>query len=363
VRICYLANASSVHTQRWARYFSDRGDDVTVLSFGGGVIDGVAVIPLYSRFVSSRFKILSAIGKIRRLIKKINPDILHAHYATSYGLAGALAGKRPLVVTAWGTDVLVMPEKSWVYRQIVRFVLNRADLVTSMAPHMTEHLVKRGYARDDKIINLPFGVDTSVFNLKKRTKTHGNQPDIVVSTRRPDYGMDVDNFVRAIPAVLKVFERSRFIITGEGPLRESIMKLAADLAVANHIEFRGEISHPAMPDLLGGADVFVSTSPTDGNNISLNEAMSCGTFPVVTDIPANRAWIQPGENGLVYPCGDADQLAARIIEALRHPDWRNQVMSRNWEIIRTQASWSNSMEEITSHYHRLIHENRGRKAS
>ena len=49
-------------------------------------------------------------------------------------------------MTAWGTDVLVMPEQSWAYRQIVRFALSRADLVTSVANHMTQHLIERGYA-------------------------------------------------------------------------------------------------------------------------------------------------------------------------------------------------------------------------
>jgi glycosyltransferase involved in cell wall biosynthesis len=356
MKICYLANAQTIHTKRWAQHFSALGHNVSVISFDPAEIKGVRVISVRRVTHQRHLNILLNLITIRSLVRKVAPDILHAHYVTSYGFAGALAGKHPYVATAWGTDVLIEPEKSWIYRQMVRFNLSRADLITSMAPHMTDLLVKRGYATVDKIINLPFGVDTNVFNPDKRTRQHENQPAIVVSTRRPDYGMDVDTFVKAVPLVLKAFDNIRFIITGEGPLRQNLEQLAGELGVSGHIEFRGEITHKEMPELLGIADVFVSTSPSDGNNVSVNEAMACGAFPIATDIPANRAWIEPGKNGLLYPCREVDQLADRIIEALRHPDWRQSVMPQNWEIIRTRASWSNSMAKMESHYHRLYQE-------
>ena len=84
-----------------------------------------------------------------------------------------------------------------------------------------------------------------------------------------------------------------------------------------------------MALLLGQADLFISTSPSDGNNISLNEAMACGVFPIVTDIAANRAWITHGENGLLFPCRDANALADRVIEALGRPEWRQAVVPVN----------------------------------
>ena len=198
VRICYLGNSASIHTVRWAKYFSDHGDDVIVISFQFGKIEGVNLICLSSASTLSRWHIIRFIPKVRSLVKDIKPDILHAHYATSYGLAGALANKHPLVVTAWGSDVLIMPEKSLLYRHLVRFVMKRADLVTSMAEHMTQHLILRNYVTPAKLITLPFGVDTGIFNLNQRTRWHGEGDPIVISTRRLDYGLDVDIFVKAI---------------------------------------------------------------------------------------------------------------------------------------------------------------------
>ncbi|MCK4821171.1 glycosyltransferase family 4 protein [bacterium] len=354
MRICYLANVQSIHTQRWARHFQGQGYQVSVISFEPGVIGGVKVVQIPHITSWRRLNILLHLGSIRRLVRDIAPDILHAHYVTSYGLAGSLAGIRPLVVTAWGTDVLITPEESWVYRQIVRFALSRADLITSMAQHMTDHLVKRGYASSDKIVTLPFGIDTEVFNPDRRTRLHGDKPDLVVSTRHLDSGMDVDTFVRAIPKVLNSCSNLRFIIVSDGPLQEQLKHLTISLGIADNVEFRGHISHQEMPALLGQADVFVTTSPSDGNNISLNEAMACGAFPVATDIPANRAWIEHRRNGLMFPCRGASQLADAIIEALHRPEWRQAVMSQNWEIVRTKASWSKSMHEMDHHYARLL---------
>lgn len=355
MKICYLANSQSIHTQRWARHFKDRGYQVTVISFQPGAIEGVKVISLASFSSQRHLNILLQFGNVRRLVQEIAPDILHAHYVTSYGLAGALTGKHPFVVTAWGSDVLVTPEESWIYRQMVCFALNRADLVTSMAEHMTQCIIERRYAVASRIVTLPFGVDTDVFNLNRRSRQHGVGSGLVVSTRRLDYGLDVHLFIQAIPQVLKTFPDTHFVVTGNGPFRSDLEQLAIDLGIIEHIDFRGEIPHSEMPKLLGGADVFVSTSRSDGNNISLNEAMACGAFPVATDIPANRAWIDVGRNGLLFSCQDADGLAEKVIEALSQPHWRQAAMDQNWGIVRARASWASAMVKMEGLYASLVH--------
>ena len=355
MKICYLANVQSIHTQRWARHFVSRGYQVTVISFQRGAIDGVTVIDLPSVSAQPRLNILLRLSMVRRLVRDIDPDILHAHYVTSYGFAGALSGRHPLVITAWGSDVFVMPEGSWIYRQIVRFALRRADLITSMAKHMTRHLIERRYAVAEKIVTLPFGVDTDVFNPTQRSRRHSTDSPLVVSTRRLDHGLDVNLFIQAIPEVLKCYPNAKFVVTGDGPLRPQLEHLAADLGIKRHVEFRGEISHLEMTRLLGRADVFVSTSRSDGNNISLNEAMACGAFPVATDIPANRVWVENGRNGLLFPCHNSKLLANSINEALQKPEWRQATMAQNWEIICKRASWQDKMAEMETWYASLVH--------
>src|SRR5271157_5163855 len=182
MKICYLANAESIHTRRWARHFSDRGHQVTVVSFQPGSIDNIPVIQVPRRTAWRRLDILLNISSVRKIIRDIGPDILHAHYATSYGLAGALASKHPFVITVWGSDVLVAPEQSRIYRALVGFALKQADMVTTTAANATQHIIARKYAAATKIVTLPFGVDADVFNLSVRHRKHSDSSSLIIST-------------------------------------------------------------------------------------------------------------------------------------------------------------------------------------
>jgi glycosyltransferase involved in cell wall biosynthesis len=352
--ICFLANAGSVHTQRWAKHFANKGYQVIVISFQPGEIEGVTVIQLPLVSLHFQINILLNLLKIRRLVREIEPDILHAHYATSYGLAGALTGRHPYIVTAWGSDVLIMPARSWIYRKIVRYALRAADIVTSMAPHMTRHMIFEKLCRAEKIVTLPFGTDTSLFNPSSRKSGDTEDSPVIVSNRRLDAGMNVDLFVRAIPAVIKVFPDARFIVASDGTERPTIQKLTLELGVEANVEFRGHVLPSQMPMLLGNADIFVSTSPSDGNNISLCEAMACGAFPIATDISANQDWITTGVNGFLFPVRDHNELARCIIESLKKPTWRRSVQAGNYNIILDKGSWDKNMEIMTFEYEKIL---------
>ncbi len=356
MKICYLANAASIHTRRWARYFESKGNRVAVVSFEPGTIKAVPVHRIPKKVSQRHLNILLNLPKIRRIVQSIDPDILHAHYVTSYGLAGVMAACHPLVMSAWGSDVLVMPEESIIYRQLVRYSMQKADLVTSIADHMTDLILQRCYTMPDKVVTFPFGVDTDVFNLKGRTSANHDKC-IVVSNRRLDTGLDVDVFIRSIPKVLDRHPEASFIVAGDGPLRPELELLSKSLRLFPAVKFIGSVEHDQMPLLLKEADIFVSTSRTDGNNISLNEAMACGSFPIATNIDANRNWIENGSNGLLFPCRDVSALSHNLIEAIEKPDWRESVVDQNWDIIQRRASWNKEMQKMERIYQDLLDAN------
>ena len=354
MKITYLANSESIHTVRWARHFSRLGHDVAVLSFAGKMISGIRTTHLPASGLGPRVNLLGMLPRVRRLVRADPPDILHAHYVTSYGLAGALCSFHPFVATAWGDDVLIDPEKSLAYRLLVRWVLSRADLTTSMAGHMTRLMVKRGYAEPGRIMTLPFGVDTDQFNPSRRRIKSPGDGITVISTRHLEAEYHVETLVRAVPSVLSKLPATRFRIVGKGSLSASLKQLATALGAGNAVDFLGAVEHSVLSDMLGEADVFVSTSVSDGNNISLNEAMACGSLPVVSDIAANREWITEGRNGLFFPVGDSEKLAEQIIFAASQPEWRRQAAERNWEIIRDRGSWDKNMLCMEKAYEELL---------
>ena len=104
-------------------------------------------------------------------------------------------------------------------------------------------------------------------------------------------------------------------------------------------ELHGRVDHARLAKLLAQADIFVTPALSDGNNVSLNEAMACGCFPIGTDIPANRQWLEHGVNGLLYPPGDPDALADCILRSAADSAWRDRAALTNRAIIKQRADW------------------------
>jgi glycosyltransferase involved in cell wall biosynthesis len=344
--VCYLASAKSVHTKRWATHFSRLGYRVHVVSFDKGDIPGVEVHHISPPVSFKPLGLPLTLHKVKRILRTIRPDILHAHYATSYGLIGALTGFKPLIVTAWGTDVLIMPRKSRLIRGILLWSLGKANLITSMAAHMTA--VLKGLGVDDKkIVTLPFGVDTAVFHPGLRAE----EEDIdIICTRPCEPIYNVELLIRSLPHIVARYPNLRCVLIGGGLQEQNLKALAKELGLEAHIQWVGRVSLPDVAKWLGRAKVFVSPSLSDGNNISLNEAMACGCFPVCTDIPANREWLEDGHNGYLVPVDRPEVLAEHIILARSAHEFRRQCAVKNWRIVQDRADWNKNMARMNTYY-------------
>jgi glycosyltransferase involved in cell wall biosynthesis len=167
---------------------------------------------------------------------------------------------------------------------------------------------------------------------------------------------DIPTLIHAIPSVLARWPEACFVLAGEGETRAHCERLAVDLGIARSVQFLGRISHKEMPELLGKADVYVTTAVTDGGSVSLCEAMACGALPIGTDIPANREWIEPGRNGLLFLPGDSRALADAVLDALDRPAWRAAAAAANWARIGRSAVWTTTMDKVERLYASLIAE-------
>jgi len=209
--ICYLADASSVHTHKWVRYFVERGHEIHVISFENAKIEGAAVhffkLPVLVRNATFPLKIMSIYG-IKTLINRIEPDVLHSHYLTNYGLFGALCGFHPFIATSWGSDILTVKTESliirWIKKFIVLYVMRKADIITVDAKSLLEKVVGFGVA-PEKIKLISHGVSLNEFCAHRRSsefrKSLGIAPDskVVICSRRLEPLYDVESLVKAIP--------------------------------------------------------------------------------------------------------------------------------------------------------------------
>jgi len=94
------------------------------------------------------------------------------------------------------------------------------------------------------------------------------------------------------------------IPVGTGTAIRENRALVEELGLADRVRFFGEVEYDDIPAHLSWMDLYVSASTSDGSPSSLFEAMSCASFPVVSDVPANSAWIRHRENGWLFRVGD-----------------------------------------------------------
>jgi glycosyltransferase involved in cell wall biosynthesis len=354
MKICLLGDINSVHLRRWATQLNKKGHKIDVISFEKPSIPLEKIkIHHVGRRIPTKLNYIINISTIKKLIGTIKPDLIHAHYLTSYGFIAACTGFRPLVVSAWGSDILISPRKNPLLKFFVRFAIKRAYLVHSLAKFVEKNLIDLG-AKKDQIVILPFGIDKSLiekFNFRKPVR-HGNP--VLISTRSLDSVYNIELLIRSLPYVVKKYVSIKCLIAGNGILRKNLEELSCKLGITDNVFFLGNLSHNLLLKQLKTADIFISTSLSDINNVSLNEAMACGLFPICTDIPANREWIEDGINGFLVPVNSPEFLAQKIIEAYQNKKLFEEAKKINLKIIHERAILDNNISKMEELYKKVI---------
>jgi len=362
LRICYARDGKSVHDKRFLRYLADRGYEVHLLSFDrtSPDIDGVEVhrLPTLRRYGLPRpLRVPYDSRVFTKAVNRLRPDVLHGHYVTTYGFYAARSGYKPLLITPWGSDILLSPKRSRLMKRVARFVLKRADLVTADSMALKRGLLELG-CEEEKIVYFPWGVELDRFfprDDRVALRRELNLPDgiVVICNRwlRPVYG--IEHLIKAVPVVLAEAPSTTFVIGGDGELRPRVEGLVRELGIGDSVKMVGSIPHEKMPHYLQAADVYVSPSLSDSTSVALLEAMACGLTPVVTDVDANLEWVTDGANGLIVPRGDERALATALIKVIKEDSIRMKFGKESYEAVRSRANWLDNMKVLESVYERL----------
>lgn len=354
IHICYLANASSIHVQKWVDYFNKRNYKISVISFSSGNIKGAEVYFINLGFFSHfKLKYILGLPQVKKLLFQLKPDILHAIYLSSYGLVGALTDFHPLIISAIGSDILVTAKSSFIKKFLARHTIKKADLINSQATHLTKELMLLG-AKPKKIITFSYGIDLEQIRQKKEINPQDKKQKIVISTRTLEPIYNLELLIRSVPKILKEMPEVKIWLIGSGREEKKLKELASELRISQSIEFLGKLSNQEVLDRLEKADVYVSTSLSDGSSISLLEAIAKGVFPVVTDIPANREWIKDNINGFLCPTDDPSQLSKRILEALTNNALRKRAAEENKTLLEEKGSYQKNIGVVEKRYLQLI---------
>jgi glycosyltransferase involved in cell wall biosynthesis len=310
---------------------------------------------IWTKYLSAPLWILQT----RHLIRKIQPDIVDGHFVTSYGFLAACSGFHPLVVSAWGSDVLVLPKRNFLLKAITKYALRKADIVTSDAEHVKIALMELG--TEPQKINLAyFGTDTDKFKPAQRNRDLQQALGIidsptVISLRSLEPIYDIETLVKSIPLVLREVPEAKFVIAGGGSQAAKLKEQVKSLGVAQSVKFTGLIPNDKLPEYLNSADIYVSTSLSDaGLAASTAEAMACGLPVIITDFGDNKKWVEDGINGFLIPLKNPQVLASKIIHLIRNKEIRDKFGQINRQVIKERNDSQKEMRKREELYQVLM---------
>ncbi|MCJ7509215.1 MAG: glycosyltransferase family 4 protein [candidate division Zixibacteria bacterium] len=350
MKLLFLADGSSYHTKRWVNFFAQENHQCYLLS-----LEEIKEVMAETYYIRPKLKIrglkyISSYFQVKRVVENIKPDLINALFVPNYGFLGALLNFKPLVVSAWGSDILISAHKSFLHRLRAKFVLNKADLILSDSNVLTERIIELGMD-EKKILTFPLGIEIDKYLRPKETK----DTITILSIRRFEPVYDVKTLIQAIPLVLENSKRKvRFIIIGSGSQSKQLKGLAHNLESQDKVIFKENLSDEELIQTYGDSDIYVSTSLSDSTSVSLLEAMASRLIPVVTDIPGNREWIEDGKNGLLFRPKDHKGLAQKINLALDNFEKYQSMCEVNLEILKKKADWKSNIQMVERKFLEMV---------
>ena len=355
MKICYISTKSA-HTRRWVEHFAKKGNEVHLITQAYDNIEDVKIYEVNPK--ASKLSPLFKAIKIRRLVKKLKPDILNAHQVVPFGLYGAFSGFHPFVVSAWGDDIATFPEKSKIHRVLVKYVLRTADLVHVQDPLSKKRVEELG-AEENKIKVIPWGTDLTKFssdkkseNLRKQLQRMSGPVIIIIRDVEKRFA---DTMANAIDTVIKRIQDINFVIVKSNELKNRIKPY-------NNLQFLDMISYSEIPFYLANSDLFIDPYyPERPDEIghtygmALLEAMACSVPTLVAERPT-ISMLQGKDKwyfGHTFKRDNPDDLAIKIFKLLENKKEQEEIKEKNIAIINDKFDWMIKMGEIEKIYKML----------
>ena len=356
-RILILADINSPHTQKWVDSLLKDNFKIGIFSFNSCNSNKykyeINMTVLHQAKSFSNMTFLSKISyfflfpKLLVSIIKFKPNVIHAHYASSYGLIGALTFFKPFIVSAWGSDVMVFPKKNFLKKKILHFVLWRADKICVTSSILKEEVKKY---TSKKVFIIPFGVNLNLF-YSKRNEDHSK--DFVFGcTKFLEKIYNIDRVVLAFNLLVKKYPNTslKLKLVGNGSEQQNIESLINLHNLNSRIEMVGRVSHDKIPDYLNSLDVLVNVSEIESFGVCVAEAMACEIPVIVSNSSGFKDLIPNQTVGLITKSTSVDDIFVAMETYLLNNELRFFHAKNAHERINLLFNWKNSVSKMEELY-------------
>jgi L-malate glycosyltransferase len=254
------------------------------------------------------------------LCRRNHYQVINTHFAIPSGPLGYLFGKMfsiRNVLSLHGGDIYdpskkSSPHKSFFFKRVVRFILNRADRIVAQSSNTKGNAVtyyKPG--KEIEVIPLPF----HPFDIPKFSREEAGfakKDFIIIAIGRIVKRKGYDVLIRALFQVRD--PQVKLVILGDGPEKANLQNLADYLGLRDRVTFAGFVDEPTKFRYLGISDLFALTSLHEGFGIVFMEAMHCGLPIVCTNHGGQTDFLVHKENALLLNVGDIAACTGHIIK-------------------------------------------------
>lgn len=296
IKVLLIGPASPHLVNHYNRISKDLFDVKVISNEKGYFNEGIDI-----QCLNFSLKSLSALFFTPKAIKEITeeykPAVVHVHQANTYGFYTVIALRKlktPLILTAWGSDILINPKDSYFLDKMVKYMLKRVDFCTSDSKFMAEEMRKLvpEHELDIEICN---------FGVKELDLPEVRKEKIIYSNRNHANLYNIDKVINIFQTFLEQSEDKswKLVIAGKGSNTQKLKELVGKLNLNSNVEFIGFVNEEENIRNYGRAKYFISIPNSDATAMSLLEAMYYKCIPIVSDLPANREWIEDNVTGII----------------------------------------------------------------
>lgn len=356
-KLALLANAASSHTQKWAVHLARRGWEIKVFSFLPSEIPGVEVV-LIPKVIGGKADAILRSQWVRKRLKAWQPTLVHAHYATSFGLLGALSGQHPYLISAWGSDIFSFPKSSFLNRNLLKWILSRADQLCSTSHIMAQEMMH--YIPANQALEIiPFGVDVERFSPRSELESGLESP----SKKQVTYGVakylyeiyGLDLLLRAFAIVSERHPgQVRLRLAGEGPEQGKLQRLASELQIEGELDWVGSLKNDQVADFYRSLDIVVIPSRQESFGVTAVEGAACGLPVIASRVGGLPEVVVERETGLLVPAEDVAALAEAMERLLLAPEERKRLGVAGRAFVLERYDWEKNVTQMERVYARLL---------
>lgn len=361
MKLLLLSDTYSEHTEKWALGLAGKGVKVGLFSFNKASYPWYShpnITVLYepeekidANHLLTKLAYLKYVTLLRQAIRKFSPDLLHAHYATSYGLLGALSGFHPYIISSWGTDVMKFPEKNRMARAILKYNFERADRLCATSQTISDYIAR---VTPKEVRVIPFGVDTAVFSPGREAPLFAEGDFVIGSIKPLETLYNIDVIIRSLARLREHYPRLRLLIAGEGSQEAALRKLSTSLGLDDLVKFTGRIPFHEISRYYRMIDVLVNISEYESFGVSVIEAMACEKPVIVTDVGGLREIVKEESLGIRVPPRDVGQTAAALETLLRDPEKYRRMAQSARAHVMNHYNWKDNLDQMIRLYSELM---------